>query len=314
MRLSVIVPVYNSETTLPLLTKKLEEALSDLVDSWEAIFINDGSHDNSWNVIVKLSQEYAWVSGINLMRNYGQHNALLEGIRAANFEIIVTMDDDLQHPPDEIPRLLAELEKGHDVVYGVPEAQKHSLFRSATSSFAKWLIGVTLGLPHVSQSGAFRIFRTKLRDAFARYDSPYVAIDVLLGWGASSFEYLTVRHEPRYAGKSNYNFYKLVRHTFNMVTGFSALPLRLASLFGFFFTLIGFSVFIYVIARYLMYGSPVEGFPFLASIIALFSGVQLFAMGIFGEYLARMYYRLIGRPPSAIRETVGCVRREHSND
>jgi undecaprenyl-phosphate 4-deoxy-4-formamido-L-arabinose transferase len=267
--------------------------------------VNDGSADDSWEVILQLARIHSWVRGINLMRNYGQHNALLAGIRAAQYEVIVTMDDDLQHPPEELPKLLAEIEKGCDVVYGVPESQKHGWYRSLSSRFTKWLMGVVLGFPQVARSGAFRAFRSQVREAFLDYRSQFVSIDVLLSWGTSKFGFVLVRHDPRYAGKSNYTFRKLIRHTFNMVTGFSTVPLRLTSLLGFSFTVFGFIILVYVLGRFLIQGSPVQGFTFLASIIAIFSGVQLFAMGIFGEYLARMYFRMLGRPPSVTRETVG---------
>ncbi len=305
MNLSVIIPVYNSATILPVLLARLEAVLPQVSEEYEIIFVNDGSPDNSWEVIRQLAEKSPRVRGIRLMRNYGQHNALLAGIRAAQYEVIVTMDDDLQHPPEEIPALLAELEKGYDVVYGVPQAAKHGLWRDLASRFMKWLIGVALDIPHIPRSGAFRAFRIQLREAFHDYRSQFVSIDVLLSWGAGKFGFVIVRHAPRYAGKSNYNFCKLVRHTFNMLTGFSTLPLRLASLLGFVFTFFGLLVLVYVVGRYLLEGSPVQGFPFLASVIALFSGVQLFAMGIFGEYLARMYFRLLGRPPSVTRETIG---------
>jgi glycosyltransferase involved in cell wall biosynthesis len=305
MNISIVIPVYNGAETIPFLTSRLETVLLQVSEAFEVLLVNDGSLDNSWDVIVQLSKKHARVRGINLMRNYGQHNALLAGIRAARYEFIVTMDDDLQHPPEELPKLFAEIEKGYDVVYGIPEVQKHSFFRTISSRFTKWLIGMALDSPNIAQSGAFRVFRAQVREAFLDYRSQFVSIDVLLGWGTSKFNYLPVRHDPRYAGKSNYTFRKLVRHTFNMVTGFSILPLRLASLLGFIFTIFGFLVLVYVVGRDLIQGSPVQGFPFLASIVAIFSGVQLFAMGIFGEYLARMYFRLMGRPPSVTRETVG---------
>ncbi len=305
MNLSIVIPAYNSATILPVLFERLERVLVRVNGEYEIIFVNDGSQDNSWEVIRQLAGKSPRVRGIRLMRNYGQHNALLAGICAAQYEVIVTMDDDLQHPPEEIPALLAELEKGYDVVYGIPETEKHGLWRDVFSRFMKWLIGAALDIPHIPRSGAFRAFRAQLRQAFLDYRSQFVSIDVLLSWGTEKFGFVTVRHEPRYAGKSNYNFRKLVRHTFNMLTGFSTLPLRLASLLGFVFTIFGLLVLIYVVGRYLLEGSPVQGFPFLASVIALFSGVQLFAMGIFGEYLARMYFRLMGRPSSVIRDRVG---------
>ena len=305
MNISIVIPVYNSSETLPVLISRLETVLLQLAEAYEVLLVNDGSQDNSWDVIVQLSKKHDGVHGINLMRNYGQHNALLAGIRAAKYEIIVTMDDDLQHPPEELPKLITEIEKGYDVVYGISDVQKNGFFRTISSRSTKWLMGLALGSPNITRSGAFRAFRAQVREAFIDYRSQFVSIDGLLGWGTSKFSYVPVRHDPRYAGKSNYTFIKLVRHTFNMVTGFSILPLRLASLLGFVFTIFGFLVLVYVIGRDLIQGNPVQGFPFLASIIALFSGVQLFTMGIFGEYLARMYFRLMGSHPSVIRETVG---------
>jgi glycosyltransferase involved in cell wall biosynthesis len=302
MDISIVIPVYNGSKTIPFLTSRLETVLPQISDAFEVIFVNDGSPDNSWDVIVQLSRIHPWVCGINLMRNYGQHNALLAGIRASRYEIIATMDDDLQHPPEELPRLCAEIAKGYDVIYGIPEVQMHGFFRIISSRFTKWFMGLALDSPYIARSGAFRAFRAQVREAFLDYRSQFVSIDVLLGWGTSKFAYLQVRHDPRYAGKSNYTFGKLVQHTFNMVTGFSTLPLRLASLLGFMFTIFGFLVLVYVIGRYLIQGSSVQGFPFLSSIIAIFSGAQLFALGIIGEYLGRMYLRSSNRPTYIVRE------------
>ena len=175
-------------------------------------------------------------------------------------------------------------------------------------------MGLALNSPDIARSSAFRAFRSQVRDAFMDYQSPFISIDVLLTWGTSKFGSVQVRHEPRYAGKSNYTLGKLVHYTFSRITSLSTFPLRLSSIIGFVFTALGFLVLVYVIAHYLFIGSPVEGFTFLASIIALFSGVQLFAMGIFGEYLARMYSRMMGRPPSVTREMVGFQPRERGSD
>jgi len=303
--LSVVIPVYKSENILSSLLERLTAVLPQISAQYEVILINDGSPDRSWEKIVALSADYPWLRGIRLMRNYGQHNALLRGIRAARYGVIVTMDDDLQHPPEEIPKLLAELNKGYDVVYGYPESESHALWRSLSSQLTKWLLRVGLGIPGVERSGPFRAFRARLREAFADYRSSFVSIDVLLSWGTTRFCYVPVRHDSRKEGASNYNFAKLAMHMFNMVTGFSTLPLQLASVLGFSLTFFGFGVLIYVIGRYLLQGSPVQGFPFLASIISIFSGAQLFALGIFGEYLARMYFRLVGKPQSVVQEEIG---------
>jgi len=149
---------------------------------------------------------------------------------------------------------------------------------------------------------AWRIFRTQLREAFADYNSPFVSIDVLLTWGTTNFGSVRVRHNPRTIGISNYTFRKLVRHAVNMMTGFSVLPLQLASIIGFVFTLFGVGVLFFVLGRYFITGTNVAGFPFLASIIAIFSGAQLFALGIIGEYLARMHFRTMDKPTYTIRK------------
>jgi len=237
------------------------------------------------------------------MRNYGQHNALLCGVRAARFDRVVTMDDDLQHPPDEIPALLAKLDEGYDVVYGTPIHQQHSLWRKLASYFTRLALQSAMGVENARQVSAFRAFRTQIRTAFERYQSPFVILDVLLAWGTTRFTSLPVHHDPRQSGVSNYTFRMLLIHAINMVTGFTVLPLQLASLMGFGFAVFGILVLFYVIGRYLIQGGSVPGFPFLASIVAIFSGVQLFALGIIGEYLARMHFRIMEKPTYVIRET-----------
>lgn len=299
--LSIVVPVFNSADSLVALSERLNVILPSLAPEYEVILVNDGSRDNSWEVITALKDTYDWILGINLMRNYGQHNALLCGIRAANYETIVTIDDDLQNPPEEIHKLLAKLDEGYDVVYGTPLKEQHDLWRSLASQVTKLALQSTMGIETARQVSAFRAFRTYLRNAFQYYQSPFVSIDVLLTWATNSFTLIPVQHEERKYGVSNYTFRKLVVHALNMITGFSVLPLRLASLIGFGFALFGGLVLLYVVGRYLIQGGVVPGFAFLASTIAIFSGVQLFALGIIGEYLARMYYRSMDRPSYFIK-------------
>jgi undecaprenyl-phosphate 4-deoxy-4-formamido-L-arabinose transferase len=301
--LSVIIPVYRSAESLPELAAALDKTLPTLTDTFEAILVNDGSPDNSWQVIQALASQYSWLRGISLMRNYGQHNALLCGIRAAHHELIVTMDDDLQHPPEAISLLLAKMNEGYDVVYGSPREEQHGLMRDLASQITKIALQGSMGVAIARKVSAFRIFRTNIREAFASYSSPYVSIDVLLTWGTTRFAAVDVPHNPRKYGLSNYTFRKLVTHAINMITGFSTLPLQVASIIGFTLTGFGILIFIYVIVRYVLEGGVVPGFPFLASIIAIFSGAQLFALGIIGEYLARIHFRSMERPVYTVRET-----------
>jgi undecaprenyl-phosphate 4-deoxy-4-formamido-L-arabinose transferase len=305
LHLSVVIPVYRSEAALPTLVQRIHPVLVALACKYELVLVNDGSPDRSWEVIEQLSAQHSWVRGIRLMRNYGQHNALLAGIRAARYDSVVTMDDDLQHPPEELPKLLAKMEEGFDVVYGPPEQEQHGMLRDLASWITKIALQSAMGAETARVVSAWRVFRTQLRDAFATYHSPFVSIDVLLTWGTTKFGSVRLRHDPRTIGKSNYSFGKLLRHALNMMTGFSVLPLQLASFIGFACTLFGIGVLLYVVGRYFISGTSVAGFPFLASIIAIFSGAQLFALGIIGEYLARMHFRTMDKPPYVVLGSTG---------
>jgi len=294
--ISVVVPVYNSEQTLETLCHRLVSVLLNLTEEYEIIFVNDASLDGSWQKIQKLVENDSSIVAINLMKNFGQHNALMCGIRKARYELIATLDDDLQNPPEELPRLIEKLNEGYDVVYGKPEKEQHGLFRNISSVITKLALKTTMGVNNARNVSAFRLFRTRLREAFKQYSGSFVSIDVLLTWGTNRFAAVQVKHDIRKIGKSKYTFSKLIVLALNMITGFSVLPLQIASMLGFIFAFFGLSILIYVVVQYLLVGSPVQGFPFLASIIAIFSGVQLLAIGIIGEYLARMHFRTMDKP------------------
>ena len=299
---SVVVPVYNSEQTLDELVRRLLASVGPSSGVLEIVLVNDGSADRSWDVVTRLAQAHPEVRGIALARNHGQHSALLCGIREARGAVIVTMDDDLQNRPEDVPALVARVAEGLDVVYGVPRRQQWGFARNLASRVTKLVLQSSMGARTASMVSGFRAMRAEVRDAFAGYSAAFVNIDVLLTWGASRFDAIVVEQDQRRIGRSNYTFRSLVRHTFNMVTGFSTLPLKLATIVGFAFTLFGGGVLVYVISRYMIEGVAVPGFAFLASIIAIFSGAQLFALGIFGEYLARVFHRSTGQPSYTVRE------------
>ncbi len=300
--ISVVIPVYGGSRTLPALVERLGIVLPQVGGEFEVLLINDGSPDESWDIIEGLVKKYPWVHGINLMRNYGQHNATLCGLRAARYKITVTMDQDLQHPPEEIPALLSKLNEGFDVVYGAPRKLPQGFLRNLLTANIKRLLARVMGVPSVRNISAFRMFRTKLRDSFANFQSPTLTLDVLLSWGTARFTSVQVNIPP--AENSNYNFSRLVHAALLILTGYSTMPLRIASWVGFAMTLFGIGVFVYVLYIYFAVGS-LPGFPFLASIISLFSGAQLFTLGIIGEYLARIFDRSMDRPPYVIDEIVG---------
>ena len=297
---SVVIPAYNSARSLGPLVDRLLPVLQQHARRFEIILVNDGSPDDTWAAIEGLAVAHDSIVGINLLRNYGQHNALLCGIRAARCDVIVTLDDDLQHPPEELPKLFDQLTDEYDVVYGTPQNERHGLWRNLASMITKLALHSAMGARTARQVSALRVFRTPIRAAFANYRSSFVSIDVLLTWGTKRFTAVKVRHDPRTVGNSNYTFGKLLTHALNMMTGFSTLPLQIASVIGFALTAFGLLVLLYVLGRYVAEDS-VPGFPFLASIIAIFSGAQLFSLGIIGEYLARVHFRLLDRPPYVIR-------------
>jgi undecaprenyl-phosphate 4-deoxy-4-formamido-L-arabinose transferase len=302
MNLSIVVPVYRGEAYVEPLVERLATSLPKFAKQYEVILVNDGSPDNSWAVIDRMAKKYQWVKGVRLMRNYGQHNATLCGARAAQYEVIVTMDQDLQHPPEEIPVLLEKINAGFDVVYGSPKKLPQGFLRNLLTANIKTILSNIMGVPSVRNISAFRAFRSHLRSAFENFQGPNVIIDVLLSWGTTRFT--SVQVDVASAEHSNYNFSTLARAAMLILTGYSTMPLRLASWIGFFMTLFGLVVFLYVMYVYFVLGS-LPGFPFLASIISLFSGAQLFAMGIFGEYLARIFDRSMDRPSYVIHETSG---------
>ena len=259
---------------------------------------------NSWKIIKNLIKRDKRIKGIKLSKNYGQHNALLCGIRAAKYDVILTMDDDLQNPVSEIPVLINKLNEGYDVVYGYPKKGQHGLFRNLASRITKRALQGAMGVKTARNVSAFRVFKTNLREAFVDFNNPNISIDVLLTWATTNFTTVKVKHAARAAGESNYTFKKLIVHALNLMTGFSALPLHIASALGIIFTLFGFGILAWVGGQYFLYGTDVPGFTFLASIIAIFSGAQLFVLGIFGEYLARIHFRSLNRPTYLVRESI----------
>ena len=303
MNCSVVIPVYRGEQTIVPLVERLAIELPKIAQTYEVILVNDASPDVSWQKIEELAKRFPWVVGIKLMRNYGQHNATLCGVRLARHEITITMDDDLQHQPEEINILLAKFNEGYDVVYGAPLKLPQGFWRNLLTKYTKDLLAWVMDAPSVKNVSAFRVFRTQLRDAFANFHNSKLTLDVLLSWGTTRFASVQVDIKSS-VGRSNYNFISLFNYTLLILTGYSTAPLRLASWIGFLMTLFGIGIFIYVMVIYFTEGS-LPGFPFLASIISLFSGAQLFTLGIFGEYLSRMFDRSMDRPTYVVQEKIG---------
>ena len=311
--ISVVIPAYRSPGTLDALCDEIDEHLGPLADQIEVILVDDGSGDGTWSTIERLARERPAVRGMTLLRNYGQHNALLAGLRAARLPIVVTIDDDLQNPPSEIPRLLEALTPDIDLVYGRAATERQSLPRNLASKWIKRSMATALGPDVYPRSTAFRAFRRELIQASDQVSDPYISIDVLLTWGTSRITDVVVDHQARAAGQSGYTLGRLVRHAMNMITGYSIRPLRWVSAVGMTAATLGFLLLVYVVGRRLLVGGSVQGFTFLAAAITLFSGVQLVSLGVIGEYIGRMHFRTMGRPPYSIRTTSGFGADRHDD-
>lgn len=295
---SIVVTVYNGEDSIGELVRQIGECVPRLGGPFEVILVNDHSRDRSWEIVERLAAEHDWVRGIDFARNYGQHSALLAGIRAARYEIVVTMDDDLEHPPSEIGLLVDKLDEGYDVVYGTPERQQHGLLRDAAAALTKLTLTDSLGSGAARNISSFRAFRTRLRDGFARVDGPYVFVDALLSWSTSRFGHVRVRHEPRRSGTSNYTLRRLIVHALTVVTSFCVWPLRVAFVLGAVMALVGGAVGVAALVT-------ASSAYVVAMAVLLAAGTLLFAIGVGGEYLARVHFRLMGKPAYVVRETTG---------
>lgn len=302
--ISVIVPVYNSAPLIGELVERVRRSLHGHCPEFELILVNDQSADNSWQVIEDTAEKFSFVTGVNLAKNSGQHNALLCGIRLARHSVCVTLDDDLQFRPEDIAQLLAKLDEGFDLVYGTPLNQKHGVWRNFASLTTKLALNALMGSEMARHISPFRAFKTKLREAFKDATGDITLVDVLLSWGTNRYASVKVQHVPRSVGKSNYSFSKLVLCAFNMITGFTTIPLRVATINGLLCVCMGLILLAYVFYRYVENGGSVPGFPFLASVMIIFSGAQLFALGIIGEYMGRMYSRTLNRPSYVVEVIV----------
>ncbi|MEV6867974.1 glycosyltransferase family 2 protein [Streptosporangium subroseum] len=302
----MVIPCYRSARTLPVLVSRLLPVLRDMSVHHEVILVVDGSPDDTWETAAGLAREVEGVRAIHLSRNYGQHNALVAGIREAEFEVIVTMDDDLQHPPEQIPLLLAALAGDRrDLVYGVPHREEHGFLRSLASRSVKATMAGALGIPAARTISAFRAFRTRLRDGFQELSGPHASIDVALSWATTRVGSVRVDMSERGHGRSNYTPYLLLRHTMNMLLGYSTAPLRAASYLGFLVGLVGLLLGVAVLWNFATGDTTVAGFTTVASMVALFSSAQLISIGVLGEYVGRIHGGGMGRPTYVICDRAG---------
>jgi undecaprenyl-phosphate 4-deoxy-4-formamido-L-arabinose transferase len=303
--LSVVIPVYRSQGTLRPLAVQLVTALEALGRDYEIIFVEDGSPDRSWEVLRELEQTYPGrIVVIQLMRNYGQHNALMCGLRHARGDFIVTMDDDLQHPPAEIATLLAAIEReGADVVYGTPDVKKHTAWRNLGSTLVNVFFRTIFRCPIPVTS--FRVIRRPVARSILRYSLNFTYIDGLLAWNTQRVAAVEVEHLPSSVGGSRYSIGKLVLLALNLFTNFSLLPLQIVSAVGMLAAVGGSVLGCFYLVQYFVTDNNVPGYASVIIAVLVLGGGQMLSLGIIGEYLGRLHMNVNRKPQYTVRHVLG---------
>jgi polyisoprenyl-phosphate glycosyltransferase len=301
---SIVIPVYNSAAMLPELHARLQAVLRETGKSFEVIYVDDGSQDASWTALAQLQEQNpSQVVAVQLMRNYGQHNALMCGFRHARGDCVVTMDDDLQHPPEELPKLLAAIEGSDlDLVYGAYDQKRHG----ATKNIASWVVNRFYRLVFRSpvRVTAFRILRRELLETILSYALNFTFIDGLFAWNTRRIGEVAVAHHPRAQGRSGYRFGKLMTLALNLFTNFSLLPLQFMSLCGVGAAITGLLLGLYYLYLYMTASITVPGYASTIVSILVLGGLQLLGLGIMGEYVGRLHLNVNQKPQYSVRQVM----------
>ena len=304
--LSLIIPIYRSASIIERLVTRLEAL--DCPQPWQVIFVDDGSPDQSYTLLRhRLSSSPLAALVVRHTRNFGEHQAVLTGYRHAEGEYFINIDDDLQNPPEEALRLLEHARANElDVVYGNYIVKKHNLFRNAGSSFANLTARLLLDLPDSYYLSSFRCVSRLIGKKVAENCSPYVYIDGLLSQSTNLISSLDVRHDPRDDGTSGYNLRRLIRLWLVILTSFSLMPLRFATLVGLGAAALGGLSLLYILVSAAFGAVEVVGWASVISSILFFGGIQCLLLGVMGEYIGRVYLTLYGKPQSHIRSVEWC--------
>ena len=314
---SFVIPCYRSAEMLPDVIREIREAMGDIGDyDYEVVLVNDCSPDNTFEVIRKLCEEYPQITGINLAKNFGQHSALMAGFHHVKGDIVVCLDDDGQTPAEEVGKLLSGIEQGADVVYAKYDRKHHSGFRNWGSRVNEKMTRVMLGKPKELYISSYFAARRFVIEEVKRYENAYPYVIGLVLRSTKNIINVNVTHRDRKAGESGYTLGKLLTLWFNGFTAFSVKPLRMATLSGAGFAVIGFLYGIYTIIKKVFINPPglVTGFSALMSVLVFMGGMLMLMLGLVGEYLGRIYISMNNSPQFVIREMVGADADEESDE
>jgi undecaprenyl-phosphate 4-deoxy-4-formamido-L-arabinose transferase len=307
--ISVVIPVFNEEPVLRSMHRRLTAALAGLARTYEVILVDDGSTDATAAILADLAREDSHVTVVELARNFGQHAAVFAGFEHARGRIVVTMDADLQNPPEEIPKLLAKIDEGFDVVGGWREQRKDSVLRTIPSRIVNAFTSRMLGCAMRDYGCMLRAYRREIVLRMCQYKEIASFIPALATAVGGRITEVRVAHEERRAGRSKYNLVRLLKLNYDLVTGFSMFPLQLLSIIGFLFSFLGIGFGIFLGIRRLIVGPEVEGVFTLFAILFFFVGTLYMALGLLGEYVGRIYLEVRRRPRFIVARIVrqdGC--------
>lgn len=307
MILSIVIPVYNSEDILDELINQITSEIKkkiNLYKNYEIILVNDKSTDNSWRKIKEIAANKKNVMGINLSKNFGQHNALMAGIKSSRGDFLITMDDDLQHSPSYIIDIINKLNEGFDVCYTKYQNNKYSFLKKLGSAINDRVANIVLDKPKNIYLSSFRGVRRNVINELKKFNGPYVYLDGIILNITNNIGSINVKHKRRLKGNSGYSFKKLFSLWLKVFTNSSIFPLRVASVTGFIITIISLFFAILLIIFKIKNPEIPQGWTSIATFIFFFSGVQLLALGIIGEYIGRIFINLNQKPQYIIQEQI----------
>ncbi len=299
---SIIVPVFHGGRFLRDLYRRISQALETVDGEFEVIFVEDGGGDGSWEILKQLRRDHPETKILRLSRNFGQHNALMCGFSVARGRYVITLDDDLQFFPEDIPLLLHEVEKGYHVVFGYPAEKQHGLLRNLASAILQGLFRKIFGLPSGFRTSSFRVLRGEIVREMLHYRTPFPHVSAMAMSITRNATSIPVRHAPRADGKSTYSFRKLLKVTFNLLIHYSSLPLEYSCLFGALISVMSFSVGCWYLLKKLIWGVSPPGWTSLMVMLSLMTGTLLIVLAVIGEYLIRVLGEVSSRPQYVVLE------------
>jgi undecaprenyl-phosphate 4-deoxy-4-formamido-L-arabinose transferase len=304
--ISVVIPVFNEEDNLRELGERLIHTLTAMGRPYEIIFVDDGSTDRSWQLLTDLNEQYSQnIRALQFHRNFGQHQAIFAGFQAAKGKVMVTLDADLQNPPEEIPRLVAKLDEGYDTVGGWRENRQDSIFRRLPSQLVNSVMSRVTGVKLRDYGCMLRAYRREVVDSINQCQESSSFIPALANLFSHRVAEIPVGHAERERGTSKYSLFKLLRLNFDLMTGFSNLPIHMVGVMGVVIALLGFFLGLFLFIRRFFVGPEVEGVFTLFAILFVFVGLNTLGLALIGEYVGRIYREVRGRPRFVIRQTLG---------